>query len=447
MNTVPNPADSPQQPTAPVKVPLTREQLYELVWAAPMLRLAETFGISSSYMARVCTELRIPRPGPGYWTQLELGRAPERPALPSARPGDMTTWEPGISVGNTQQVISKQKALGDTVSPASPSSKVGRRPSRKLALPGLHPLVKDAKPLFLKSREKKSGLLNPFKRMLVDIISSPELLDKALETANALFLALTKNGHQVMLAPSHLRLRREDITIRETQERNRYYETPWAPDRPTVLFIDDVCIGLTLYETLERVDTVYVNGVYLPIRDLTEQQRRRFTGPRHWTATDYVPSGRMVLQAHCASSFRVSWMERWKETKSGELRTLIPTIVSTIEAAVPELKRKLEIAKEQAEIERLKWEEERRRMEQQRQREREEQARKTASHDLMAAISAWDEARKVESYFSAVLQATEDLEPIKRDVVLERVRLAKQLVENSDPLEMLLRWKAPHERL
>lgn len=133
--------------------------------------------------------------------------------------------------------------------------------------------------------------------------------------------------------------------------------------------------------------------------------------------------------------------------KSGELRTLIPTIVSTIEAAVPELKRKLEIAKEQAEIERLKWEEERRRMEQQRQREREEQARKTASHDLMAAISAWDEARKVESYFSAVLQATEDLEPIKRDVVLERVRLAKQLVENSDPLEMLLRWKAPHERL
>ena len=208
--------------------------------------------------------------------------------------------------------------------------------------------MKDAKPLFLKSREKKSGLLNPFKRMLVDIISSPELLDKALETANTLFLALTKNGHQVMLAPSHLRLRREDITIRESQERNRYYETPWAPDRPTVLFIDDVCIGLTLYETLERVDTVYVNGVYLPIRDLTEQQRRRFTGPRHWTSTDYVPSGRMVLQAHCASSFRVSWMERWKETKSGELRTLIPTIVSTIEAAVPEIKSKLEIAIELA---------------------------------------------------------------------------------------------------
>ena len=125
MNTVQSPYDSPQQPPAPVKAPLTREQLYELVWATPMLRLAETFGVSSSYMARVCTELRVPRPGPGYWTQLELGRAPDRPALPPARPGDMTTWEPGVSVGNTQQVISKQKALGDAISPASPSSKVG----------------------------------------------------------------------------------------------------------------------------------------------------------------------------------------------------------------------------------------------------------------------------------------------------------------------------------
>ena len=42
--------------------PLTREALYALVWSEPMLKVAARYDVSSSYMARVCTLLNVPRP-------------------------------------------------------------------------------------------------------------------------------------------------------------------------------------------------------------------------------------------------------------------------------------------------------------------------------------------------------------------------------------------------
>ena len=36
---------------------VTREELYELVWSTPMIRVAEKFEVSGSYLARVYTEV------------------------------------------------------------------------------------------------------------------------------------------------------------------------------------------------------------------------------------------------------------------------------------------------------------------------------------------------------------------------------------------------------
>jgi hypothetical protein len=41
---------------------VSREELYELVWSVPMVRVAEKFNVSGSYMARVCSTLHVPRP-------------------------------------------------------------------------------------------------------------------------------------------------------------------------------------------------------------------------------------------------------------------------------------------------------------------------------------------------------------------------------------------------
>jgi hypothetical protein len=69
-----------------------RDTLYQLVWAEPMTKVAARYGVSSSFLARVCERLNVPRPARGYWAQLEVGKAPAKPMLPEPRPGDELEW-------------------------------------------------------------------------------------------------------------------------------------------------------------------------------------------------------------------------------------------------------------------------------------------------------------------------------------------------------------------
>ena len=71
---------------------IDRETLYEEVWAEPMTTVSQRYAVSSSFLARVCERLNVPRPPRGYWAQLKVGKAPERPALPPVRPGDELEW-------------------------------------------------------------------------------------------------------------------------------------------------------------------------------------------------------------------------------------------------------------------------------------------------------------------------------------------------------------------
>lgn len=47
---------------------ISREELYKLVWAEPMTKVATRFDVSGSYLARMCTLLNVPRPERGYPT-------------------------------------------------------------------------------------------------------------------------------------------------------------------------------------------------------------------------------------------------------------------------------------------------------------------------------------------------------------------------------------------
>jgi hypothetical protein len=64
-------SDKQEEPETPgvldpnVDAGLTRGAFYELVWSEPMLKVAAQFGVSSSYMARDCTLLYVPRPERG----------------------------------------------------------------------------------------------------------------------------------------------------------------------------------------------------------------------------------------------------------------------------------------------------------------------------------------------------------------------------------------------
>ena len=72
-----------QQP----EVRVSRDQLYELAWSAPMRQLASEFGLSDSGLAKALRQHGIPLPPPGYWNKLQAGKPVRRPPLPARKPG------------------------------------------------------------------------------------------------------------------------------------------------------------------------------------------------------------------------------------------------------------------------------------------------------------------------------------------------------------------------
>lgn len=308
-----------------------------------------------------------------------------------------------------------------------------------------HELLTGVRQFFLKTRKVENDILRPFKRLLVDVMSSEPKLDDVLKAAQALFEAMTARGLHVGFAPVGEQARRAEVELLDKPASRSYHRAVWAPEHPTVVYVANTPIGLTLFEMTEEVEVVYVNGKYVPIRDLSDLQLRRYTGPHHWRSKEEHASGRLCLQAYCPS-WQVEWSKRWQETKPGTFDEMIPAVVLELEAVAPELSKQVEAARLRAEEEYRRWEDERRKREVEAERARREKARQDSRTDLLAAIAAWDEVRRVRDYFVAIEAQTERLSGEEAEAVRERLRLAKELVGDPDALTPLRSWKAPNER-
>lgn len=76
--------DSPMSEST---VRLSRKELYELVWSSPVESLAARYGMSGVALAKHLKEMAIPRPGRGYWQQVEARMKPKRTPLGKAPAG------------------------------------------------------------------------------------------------------------------------------------------------------------------------------------------------------------------------------------------------------------------------------------------------------------------------------------------------------------------------
>lgn len=412
--------------------PVTRETLYEEVWTEPMTVVAARYGVSGSFLARVCARLNVPRPPRGYWARHAVGKATMRLALPAARSHDELPWSRG----------------GEPVRAPRPLPKppeATRRPRRRPAAvrPSLHPLIRGAHEHFDGARER-DDYLRPSKKLLVDFVVSKKTVSRALEVANELFLLLEDRGHPVSLAPAHERWGRDEVDVREAGGRPRNWPTFWSPWRPTVVFVGTVAVGLTLYEMSEEAECRYLDGKYVRVSELGPAPRRGYSASS-WTTMREVPTGRLCLQAY-APYGRADWVERWRESKQGDLQVRLKTIARALEAAAPIIARQVEEGERQAELERRRWEEA------ERQRRREEAARRRAEAvkasraEITAIIDRWAEAKRVEAFFEDAGQRAASLEEGASTAMLERLNRARALLGGVDALERFRSWKAPEER-
>src|SRR5436309_1420967 len=63
-------------------VTLSRDDLYQQVWATPMRRLANQFGVTATGLAKICARLNVPCPPRDYWAKKAAGRKVVQYRLP-----------------------------------------------------------------------------------------------------------------------------------------------------------------------------------------------------------------------------------------------------------------------------------------------------------------------------------------------------------------------------
>lgn len=418
--------------TSGERAPVSREQLYEEVWAEPMTKVALKYKVSSSFMARVCTWLNVPRPERGYWAKLAVGKNTKRPPLPEAAPGDELEWNRYGQARRAKLPL-----------PKPPRKKKVKRRDRS-QFPDLHPLLQGAQQYFDEARETGSGYLRPSKRLMVDVIASKETCSRALAVANELFLLFEERGHAVAFERQGLALRRYAVDEREKGGRDRHYSDLWGPSRNTIVTIGTVLIGLTIFEMSENVEVKYQGGKYVRVSNLPARKLRRHES-YSWTSMHELPSGRLCVQAY-SPYHRADWKRQWREAKAGDFPGKLSAIVKELKREAAIIAQLVEEGERKAEIERQEWEAKQiiwRREEEERRRIK---AIKDSREELSEIIKGWAKAKRIEEFFADAERGAADLGDDEKAVILERLKLAREMVGSIDALLWLRSWKAPDER-
>ena len=398
-----------------------------------MTRVAAGYGVSSSFLARVCERLNVPRPPRGYWAQLAVGKTRRKPKLPEARPGDELEWSRDGEPKHAPPAL-----------PAPPAAVLERPRSERLKRSGHHHLVIEAREHLEGAKESDGGYLRPSKKRLVDLLVSRGALGRALKAASALFTALEERGHRVAFAPLDQRFSRPEVDERTEGGRDRSGSGRWRPDRPTVVYIGTVAVGLAIFELSDELEVQYVDGKYVPVPQAWARRRQGVLSQHVWTHKRHIPSGRLCVRA--TSPYEVAtWEQQWRETKRGDLASKIPEILGELESAAVTIAKLVEEGERRREAEIRQWEiqqETWRREEAERRRLREI---KEAREQLFAIVEEWSVAMRIEGFFADAERRANNLSDEERLLVVDRLRDSRSLLGGVDALQRFLAWKAPEK--
>jgi hypothetical protein len=165
-------------------IPVTRDELYQLVWSTPITVLAQRYGISDVGVAKICARLHVPRPGRGHWSKVSHGEVIPTPPLPP---------------------LPENAPAKAEVSPTPPSRKRAKLPTSdatavevKSSLEGAHPIVRKIRALLQDREPDKYGmawLRGNWRGAMIRVSNGSK--DRALRILDALFKHLETRGHAI----------------------------------------------------------------------------------------------------------------------------------------------------------------------------------------------------------------------------------------------------------
>lgn len=109
----------------------TRSELFELVWAKPLVRVARQLGVSDTALRKVCKRHNLPVPARGHWQRLASGHQRAPVALPDGPDVDIDIGGPSDGAsGLRRSEPAAARELSAAEPGPSPSSRSRHRDAR-----------------------------------------------------------------------------------------------------------------------------------------------------------------------------------------------------------------------------------------------------------------------------------------------------------------------------
>ncbi len=333
----------------------TREELYELVWSEPMIKLAARYGISGNGLAKACRRANIPVPERGYWARQQVGQKVSKKPLPSAQagtPAHVTIYPPSkrpappepppVPASVREAIENERKTIKPVIVPATLSN-----PHRIVAA-----WLQDNRERRRESRH------DPWRRNLHKAIDATDLDKRRLRILSALFKALEARGYKLVV---------DQYSRRGVQ----------------------VAIGN------EKVDLQLTERIQQVRRKLAEEEKAKrsdLSTRGRWTQAK-VPTGELILSFKQPDRYRL--MKEWRETPETPLENRLGEAIAELAGMFEEL-HLIRVREAEARAAQLKIEEERRRAEMERKRETLRYRR------LLSQSQNWQTAADIRAFVTAV---------------------------------------------
>jgi hypothetical protein len=298
---------------------------------------------------------------------------------------------------------------------------------------------------FTSGRVAGDGYLKPAKRNLPDLVVTEPTLQRAASVLLKLATCFRDINHRVSIACGEIRFARKALGDEEGRLKRSVFETNmWAPARPTLVFIDEVAIGLTVYEATVEKEMVYIDGQYVPVKEakvLKPSLWDRKTKTFYRRSAQRVASKRLCLRAYSPYG-RVDWVRTWTEDKVSLLKQLDEIVLVLVDRA-KSLAPQIAEADRQAAEERKRWEAERVIAAAHYQRSLIIRAREDSLSNLLKIIDKWSSDRKLQDFFDDIATRSVGMDDDALAELLAKVQEAKRLLSISDSVEALMSWAPP----
>ena len=334
-------------------ITISRQELYQKVWAMPTVTLAKMYGMSDVALAKICKKHKIPKPPLGYWARVAVGKKVERKPLPQ------------LDDPQLQQIRIRKRSEGARAEHLPPETKTAlaaeKADEKRIHVPSHleapHPLVERTQKSIQSAALDTLGLVRPKAKQCLDIAVGRSSIDRAVLIMDALVKALEGRGYPT--------------SILETEGK-----------RGTFVKVLEESVQIQLKEVLDHKE-----------KELTPKEREDYFRWHSRPPLDYFPSGRLALSIvhKDIGGCRRLWADGTTQKVEECLNSFICGLLTAAEAIKAERAERERREKEWAEEER------RRRAEEQRRWKEEEKIR-----TLEAQIASWEKSQKVRQFLAAV---------------------------------------------